>query len=86
MEPGTPRCADAGASCASGYVVGMLPVLCCLASTALATLVLWSAVRRTERLSADLSVHSTAGWLDAAAGLDAAVDELRETVDQRAPR
>lgn len=86
MEPGTPRCADAGASCASGYVVGMLPVLCCLASTAAATMLLWSTVRRSERISAELSVRSTSGWLDAAAGLDAAVDELRETVDQRAPR
>ena len=64
----------------------MLPVLCCLASTAVATVVLWTAVRRTERISAELSDRSTGGWLDTAAGLDAAVDELRETVDQRAPR
>ena len=61
-------------------------MLCCLTSTAVATALLWSAVRHSERISADVSARSTGPWLAAAADLDRAVEELGETVDQRAPR
>lgn len=86
MQLGTPRCAFAGASCASGYGERVLTVLIVLVLLVAAVAALWSAVARAEAASRRVAGLEPTDWRAGAEELRHAAGDLSDAVGARERR
>ena len=86
MQLGTPCCAFAGASCASGYGDRVLTVLVVLVLLVVAVAARRSSVRRAAAAVRAVATQDPDGWRDRSEALRRAAGELSDAVGSRERR